>query len=427
MIKKLHALVIQNKNKQVVKNSFYMSLFQIFNYVFPAITFAYLARVLGVSNFGLVMLSVAVANYFAIVVDWGFMYSAVRTIALNKHNPQKVSQTASAVIVLKILFFLAGAVVFAGIVFAVPALRQEKLLYFLAFLGVLWNVFFAEWIFQAFEEMRYTAYFSWVMESITLGLVIFFVRAPSDYVLVVLIGSCVAGVGALVSCLFAFKKFKLKFKIPPLSVLKENLREGLHFFNANVSLVIGHSTVSVMLGFFVGYAAVGYYTAAKKILIALRLMAQPVASAVYPYILRKFESFASGAVTTVKKVLIFTTTASFALCALVFIWAGSIVRIIWGESYVEVSGALVRAGLLMPVISSVYIILMTHILMPLRKEVLIGKIFFSSVAISVVLSFVLIKNFGALGAMVSVTLFDACIAAGVFVASRKAVKSIAVA
>ncbi|MBN1086315.1 oligosaccharide flippase family protein [Erwinia aphidicola] len=66
------------------KNIAYLALVQVSNFVFPVITLPYLVRTLGVSDYGSIMLSLAIVQYFSLVVDYGFNYSATREIAIAK-------------------------------------------------------------------------------------------------------------------------------------------------------------------------------------------------------------------------------------------------------------------------------------------------------------------------------------------------------
>ena len=64
---------------------------QIMSLVLPLITLPYLTRVLGVNAFGQVAFTQIIFQYFIMITDWGFSWSATKEIALVKHDPEKLS------------------------------------------------------------------------------------------------------------------------------------------------------------------------------------------------------------------------------------------------------------------------------------------------------------------------------------------------
>jgi len=59
-----------------------LSGIQFVQYLLPLVTFPYLTRVLGPANFGRIAFAVAFINYFQLLTDYGFVYSAPREIAI---------------------------------------------------------------------------------------------------------------------------------------------------------------------------------------------------------------------------------------------------------------------------------------------------------------------------------------------------------
>jgi O-antigen/teichoic acid export membrane protein len=58
-----------------------MIVWQLCNYVIPLLTFPYLTRVLGVGQFGVYALCFAIASYFVLITDWGFVLAAPGQLA----------------------------------------------------------------------------------------------------------------------------------------------------------------------------------------------------------------------------------------------------------------------------------------------------------------------------------------------------------
>src|SRR5277367_5262767 len=64
-------------------------------YALSLLTFAYLARVLGPSGWGVVVFAQAIGVVIASVVEYGFDISAARETSLQRNEPQKLSALIS--------------------------------------------------------------------------------------------------------------------------------------------------------------------------------------------------------------------------------------------------------------------------------------------------------------------------------------------
>ena len=88
-----------NKDVRILTANFAsLTFLQVFFYVFPLLTYPYLARVIGSEGFGYIALASSIICYFQTVVDFGFNFTATRDIAKNQQNLVKVSQIFSNVL-----------------------------------------------------------------------------------------------------------------------------------------------------------------------------------------------------------------------------------------------------------------------------------------------------------------------------------------
>ncbi|OFC60712.1 hypothetical protein BAE30_07405 [Acidithiobacillus caldus] len=106
------------------------------NYALPLVTLPYLVQVLGPEKFGLIAFAQAFIQYFVVATDYGFNLSATRDVAVHRDEPQKLGEITGAVMTIKIVLPMAGAVVLAFSVLLIPTFRQYWPLYRVVYLTV---------------------------------------------------------------------------------------------------------------------------------------------------------------------------------------------------------------------------------------------------------------------------------------------------
>ncbi len=77
--------------RRLLDNIVSLYLLQGLNYLIPLAVLPYLVRVLGMEAYGLVAVAQSFAQYFNILTDYGFNFSATRSIAQSKHEPEHSS------------------------------------------------------------------------------------------------------------------------------------------------------------------------------------------------------------------------------------------------------------------------------------------------------------------------------------------------
>jgi PST family polysaccharide transporter len=267
-----------------VANFFSLSIVQASNYIVPVIILPYLFRVLGDSKYGLVEFARAVSVYFLTVTDYGFGLSATREVAVHREDRAKVSEIFSAVMLLRFLLLVVSLVVLGAIIEAMPRLRDEWLVYLLAFGHVIGMWLFPVWLFQGMERMRHVATLNVIARALYITAIFVFVHAPTDYLYVPLLQSLASISTGLAALVLAFHDFPIRFRIPSVAVLVRELKNGWHIFLSRMATSLYTTSNIVILGLFADDAAVAYYAAGDKIARAVQGLQIPLSQAIFPHI-----------------------------------------------------------------------------------------------------------------------------------------------
>ena len=174
--------VLNNKDgKVLISNFIYLSLLQVAGYIFPLITFPYLAKTIGVEKFGEIAFALAMLSYFQTIVDYGFNFTATRDIAQNRNNIMVVSQIFSNVLWARCFLLLIMLLPFVIIVFSIEKLFLMRKLLFATFLLLPGHILFPQWLFQGLEKMKYITILNVISKLIFTIAVFLVIREESDY------------------------------------------------------------------------------------------------------------------------------------------------------------------------------------------------------------------------------------------------------
>ena len=181
----------------------YLTLFagEVFSKVCVFAAFAYLARVLGPSGFGLIELALAITMFFVMTVDGGLGSYGARTVSAHPEDAPRLLAQITAVrsaaaaiayvpiLLLSLFYGMPGAgmlAVYGLVVFAVPLFNQ--------------------WLFQGFRAMHLVAAATALRNVVFAAAVFAFVRPGAD--LRVVAAAEVAGAAALgVFTTIAYRRF----------------------------------------------------------------------------------------------------------------------------------------------------------------------------------------------------------------------------
>ncbi len=401
-----------SKAATLTKNFGALSVIQAANFFIPFITLPIIVRIIGPDKFGVLNFLLAVVTYFILLINYGFDYTATRTIAQNRDNQAIVNKTFSKVLFVKIVLFLVSVVLFALMVVFVPQLRREWLVSVVCFTGCISNVLMPNWLFQGMEQLQKASVFNLLAKLLFSVVMVLMIRHKQDYWLYALLTSL--SQIAVGIALFIYGKRKFTIQMEPVSwkEIRYSLYEDRMVFLSTLMINLYTTSNIVILGFLKPDSEVGIFTAASRIIgVILTLTLMPLSQTLFPHIGKSFAQNREEGINEVKKVFPVVTLLSLFISVVLFITAPLAIHILFGHQFDQAVSVL-RILCLNPIFVSISNLLGTQTLLNLKND----KAFLIITAIGslacVMLNLALIPGYSYYGTAIAWVLTEGLIALG---------------
>lgn len=249
----------------IKSNYIYNLLNTITSLLFPLITFPYAARIMGPEGIGLVNFFQSIISYVILIVSLGIPLYAVREIARVRNDQAKMNNTFAEIMILHFILTFAGYVVLLILCLTVPHISSDTTLFALLSLSVIFTTIGCEWFYQGIEDFKYITQRAIIFRILCVVLLFTMVKTRDD---ILWYASCsvLGTVGNNVFNFFRLRKY-IKKDFVDFSSLKpfRHLKSVSAVFVLTVLSTIYISLNSIILGFFSGDEAVGYYSSGVKL------------------------------------------------------------------------------------------------------------------------------------------------------------------
>jgi Membrane protein involved in the export of O-antigen and teichoic acid len=384
-----------NPAQRLVKNTSVLMVSQIIGYVLAFFYSIYSARYLGVEGFGVLSAALAFAGIFSILTDLGLSNLTVREVARDHKMARKYLSNAMALkILLSILTFILIAVL--GYLSGYP---QEKsyVLYFIT-LSLILNSFGGIFnaIFQAYEKMEYqsiTQILNNVMMFVGIFLAIGYQLNIVAFAFVYFAASAFSLILTIIICLWKFIIPKIEFDF---IFWKAMLIEALPIAVSGIFALIAFRVDMVMLEMIKGSVAVGWYSAAYRLMEALLFFPSMYTLSVYPLLSKFYVDSRQSLEISYYKSFKYLTIISVPIVAATTLLAPDIILLIYKSSFSESIIALQILIWALPFIFLSYVLGST--IVSVNKQVEVVRITFITMIINIGLNLVLIPSWGFIGA-----------------------------
>lgn len=257
------ATFMNAQKKSLTLNILMNAILTMSQFLFPLLTFPYISRILLPAGMGKVSFATSVVSYFALFAQLGIPTYGIRACARVRDDKEALTRTVQELFLINLVMsVLAYVALFGGILF-VPRLHQEKELFLIVGLTILFNAIGMEWLYKALEQYTYITVRSILFKLIAILAMFLLVHEQSDY----MIYGGVSILASSASNVFNFIHLYHYISLKPVGHynFRQHFKAVFIFFAMSCATTIYTNLDTVMLGFLTSDAEVGYYNAAVKI------------------------------------------------------------------------------------------------------------------------------------------------------------------
>ncbi|MGN1564173.1 flippase [Yersinia enterocolitica] len=322
------------------RNIFSLLLLQGSNYIIPLLTLPYLTRVLGVEGFGVYSLTLSLAQYFVILIDFGFNLSASKKIAEHQDDPEYISKIFFETLISKSILCLVSIVIVVLLLATNShAVIQRELIY--TVLMLIGTTLMPVWFFQGIEKLSVVTNLMIVAKLSMLPLFFIFVDNDADVKYAVMIQSSMNLVAGIIAIIYIYRK-KL-VRVVDFSNLRVSytLKDSFPIFCATLSISLYTMSTTIIIGIFSNVYEVSIFTAADRVKGAILGVFLVLGNAFYPRINSLLVNKKEEAYALIKKIFYWQGALCIIITIFVIAFSKLITRIMFGHEYSEVSTLLI--------------------------------------------------------------------------------------
>lgn len=241
--------------KNIAKNFFYQTIFQLAKIIMPIITVPIVSKALGPHGLGMYNYTFSIAQYFVLFSGLGVTLYGNREIALSWAKKEDISKTFWEIFTVKSISTVLFLIIYYALILTLFDNQSFYLVQSLTIIAVLFDI---SWLFMGVEDFKKTSMSNLFVQVITFLLIILFVKDSDDTLLYTLIQAT----GTLLSQLIVWSFLRKYIHFEQVSIFKSfrRLKESITFFIPQVAILLYTNLNKTLLGLMVGKSAVGYYT-----------------------------------------------------------------------------------------------------------------------------------------------------------------------
>lgn len=373
---------------------------QIANYIIPFLAIPFLTRTVGLDAWGKIALAQFILQFFVILTDYGFSWSAVRQIASKRNDKHAIAVIFGETWAAQWLLFCLSCVILVLVVCGVPSLRSDWPLYIAGFGVVLGNVLFPLWLMQGLEMLREVAVIQ-VISKIALLLPLFvLVKSSDDLTLAMLIQSSGNLLGGILCLYWILSRRVTSWHSPKLVDVWVTLKDGAAVFASRVWISAYTNLIPVLIGALAGTTAVGLYSLADKVRLAATYVLNPISQALFPRMSNLYATDHNEAGKLLRKSILAVAIVAGSTSITLWFAAEWIINLMGGDQFHGAVNVL-RCLAAVPLLVGLSNVFGVQVMIANNKTKAFNFILAAAGVWAIVIIFPLATNYGAVGAAIT--------------------------
>ncbi len=290
-MKRVKNILAHKDYRALIENFLSLGALQVVNLLLPLLVLPYMIRVVGFEKYGIIVVASSLVMYFQSLVDYSFIITATRDVAVFRNSKQRLDLIFSRVMTVKVIFLIVSLLTITLIAFLVPKFSEYKTVILFSMLMLIGNVLFPDWYFQGVEKMKYITIINALVKIFFTISIFVFIKKEEDYwayPLIQSLGYIFAGIMALYVVLV---KHKIRFIRLKMKQIKKAIADNFPIFINQFTPVLYNNTSSVLLGLLVSNASAGLFDALRKIVDLGIMLLEVVSRVFFPFLNRRKDFF----------------------------------------------------------------------------------------------------------------------------------------
>lgn len=385
-------------NTSIKKNFVMNIILTMSSFIFPLITFPYVSRVLLPVGTGKVSFAMSVINYFNMFAQLGIPTYGIKVCAQARDDKEELSRVTHELLFLNIAVGIATYLVLAFAILFVSRLNQEKELFFVVSVTILFGSVGMEWLYRGLELYTYITIRSLIFKAIGIIAMFLLVHAESDYVVYGGITVFAASASNLLNFCNAHRY--IRFGNVGNYHIRRHIRPVLVFFFMSCATTVYTNLDTVMIGFMNADSDVGFYNAAVKIKLLLVSVVTSLGAVLLPRASYYIEHGMEGQFTLIsRKALRFVLLIASPMVVFFMVFAKEGILLLSGEKFLP---SVYPMRVIMPTVLLIGLtnILGIQMLIPLGKEKVVLKSEVAGAIVDLIINLLLIPKYRSTGAAI---------------------------
>jgi len=397
---------------QVEKNIFFSVLLAISQLIFPIITFPYLANVLNPDKIGMIQFADSFAKYAAFIAALGLPIYGLRSIAKVSNDIRLKKYLFVELFIINAcltIFIILLIVLFKQFIYPI---NQDPLLFNWMLVYAALQLFNLDWYFIGSDQFKFIALRLLFFRLLSMLFIIFFIKNTEDYNLYFI------GISICFFVMSIFNTWEVYKSLKPFNVNFNELQFIKHFkplmftfltiFFISVYLTLDQ----VIVGMLSNNTELAYYAVATKYNKLIIAILTAITTALIPKMV-KIESNhnTSDFILNVDKILYLIISIAIPLTFFTFFNSLQIIEFFFGSAYF---GAVIPMQItsLLILIVSLSSIFGFQILSIYQMDSQLLKVALIGMLSSIILFFILVPRYNAIGAAISILLTELIVCIG---------------
>lgn len=380
----------------IKKNYAYNLAYQILAIIVPIVTTPYVSRALGASGIGEFSYTNSIVLYFSIFALTGTATFGQKAIAKSQKDVHARSILFWEVFLFRLICTVAVCIIY--IVFFIFLMPQYRLLYEINLLMVLSWIVDISWFFQGTEDFKTIVIRNCIVKIAGTILVFTFIQCPSDVWKYTLIYVATNLLGNL-SMWVHIKKTVMHVPFDEIKIFSQ-FRPIMELFLPVIAVQVYALLNKTMLGVLFDTSEVGYYTQSERVIQLLQTIVASITTVLLPRFTSLYQESNWEKIDDYsKKTIDYIFCLSLPMISGCICIADLFVPFFFGPGYQPVALIMCVQSMLLAIVSLGQFLGTYLIAVDRQRQYTFAVI--ATMVCNIVLNFVLIKPFGALGASIA--------------------------